>query len=211
MINQNNTDSSPQPDSPYPDSPYPDSLIDDLARALDAVDALIVQVRPDQWSAPTPCPDWNVRALVDHVIGMNRVFAALLAGQTPPPRPAPDHVDRDPVGAYRQTASTLLSACAVPGVLEREYRGPLGTATGAERLQIRLYDLLAHGWDLARATGQGVELPTDVVEQSLAFARTQIREPSRPGRFGPAQAIDPHASSIERLVAFLGRPIGAAQ
>lgn len=200
MTNQNNTRSSL----------YPDSLIDDLARSFDAVGALIAQVRPDQWSAPTPCTDWTIRALVEHLIGMNRVFVALLAGQTPPQRSAADDVEQDPVGAYRDTAATLLSAFTAPGVLDREYQGPLGSATGAERLQIRLYDLLAHGWDLARATGQRAELPDDVAEQSLAFALTQVSEQARPGRFGPAQTIDERASGIERLVAFLGRPVDTA-
>lgn len=200
MTNQINTSSSLQPDS----------LIDDLGRSFDAVVALIAQVRPDQWSAPTPCTDWTVRALVDHLIGMNRVFIALLAGQAPPQRPAADHVERDPVGAYRDTAAALLSAFTAAGVLDREYQGPLGSASCAERLQIRLYDLLAHGWDLARSTGQRAALPDDVAEQSLAFARTQVSEQARPGRFGPVQAIGERSSGIERLVAFLGRPVDTA-
>lgn len=200
MTNQNNTSLCL----------HPDSLIKDLARSFDAVGALIAKVRLDQWSAPTPCSDWTVRALVDHLIGMNRVFIALLAGQTPPQRPAAGHVERDPVGAYRDTAAALLSAFTAPGVLAREYQGPLGSATGAERLQIRLYDLLAHGWDLARATGQRAELPDAVAEQSLAFARSQVSEQARHGRFGPAQNIEGRASAIERLVAFLGRPVDTA-
>jgi hypothetical protein len=89
------------------------------------------------------------------------------------------------------------------------YRSPLGEATGAERLQIRLYDLLAHGWDLAQATGQPAALPDDVAEQSLAFVRTQLTEHARPGRFGPAERVAEDARAIERLVAFLGRPVNA--
>jgi uncharacterized protein (TIGR03083 family) len=118
-------------------------------------------------------------------------------------------------GAYRDSAAKLQAAFAQPGVLQRIYRGPLGEATDAERLQIRLYDLLAHGWDLARATGQPAAPPDDVAEQSLAFVRGQLAEQARPGRFGPAQRFaDP---AIERLVGFLGRrstqipdwPVGA--
>jgi len=180
--------------------------VEQLGRAFAAVGELITKVRPEQWSAPTPCPDWTVRRLVDHLIGMNRVFAALLSDE-PPPQPAADHIDDDPVGAYRDSAAMLQSAFEQPGVLERTYRGPLGAATGAERLQIRLYDLLAHGWDLAQATRQPVELPDDVAEQSLAFVRIQLTEKARPGRFGPAQMVADHASAIERLVAFLGRPV----
>jgi uncharacterized protein (TIGR03086 family) len=116
-------------------------------------------------------------------------------------------VEDDPVGAYRDSAAALRAAFGQPGVLERTYRGPLGAVTGAERLQIRLYDLLARGWDLAQATGQPAELPDDVAEQSLAFVRAQLNEQARPGRFGPAQKVADQAPAIERLVAFLGRPV----
>jgi uncharacterized protein (TIGR03086 family) len=182
-------------------------VVEQLGRALAAVGELIGRVRPEQWAAPTPCSDWTVRRLVDHLIGMNLVFTALLAGETPPPRPAADHVDADPVGAYRDSAAGLLAAFSQPGVLDRVYHGPLGAATGAERLQIRLYDLLAHGWDLARATGQPVELPEDAAERSLKFVRVQLTEDARPGRFGPVQPVAGDAPAIERLVAFLGRPV----
>ena len=74
-------------------------------------------------------------------------------------------------------------------------------------MQIRLFDLLAHGWDLARATGQPVELPEDAAELSLKFVRVQLTEDARPGRFGPVQPVAGDAPAIERLVAFLGRPV----
>ena len=181
-------------------------LVNQLGRASGAVAGLISNIRAGQWSAPTPCTDWTVRQVVDHLTGMNRVFAALLAGQPPPPRPPADHIEADPAGAYRDSAAALQAAFGRPGVLERTYSGPLGTATGAERLKIRLYDLLAHGWDIAQATGQPAELPDDLAAQSLAFARTQLAGQARPGRFGPAQRVAGQAPAIERLAAFLGRP-----
>jgi len=186
-------------------------LVGQLGRAFDAVAALISNIRAGQWSAPTPCPDWTVRQLVDHLTGMNRVFAALLAGQPPPPRPPADHIDEDPAGAFRDSAAALLAAFGRPGVLERAYPGPLGTATGAERLKIRLYDLLAHGWDLAQATGQPADLPDDLAAQSLVFARTQLTGPARAGRFGPVQIVAEQAPAIERLAAFLGRPVSTGR
>ena len=109
-------------------------LVEQLGRASDAVAGLISNIRAGQWSAPTPCTDWTVRQVVNHLIGMNRVFAALLAGQPPPPRPPAGHAEDDPAGAYRDSAAALQAAFGRPGVLERTYHGPLGTATGAERL-----------------------------------------------------------------------------
>ena len=126
--------------------------VEDLARACEAVGDLIGEVRPEQWKAPTPCTEWNVRDVVNHLVGMDLVFTALIEGG-PMPERAADRLGDDPVGAYRASSASLQAAFARPGVLERNYLGPLGSATGAERLQIRLYDLLAHGWDLAQATG----------------------------------------------------------
>ena len=186
-------------------------LVEQLGRAFDAVAGLISNIRADQWSAPTPCTDWTVRQVVNHLTGMNRVFAALLASQPPPPRPSADHIEDDPAGAYRHSAAALQAAFGRPGVLERTYQGPLGSATGAERLKIRLYDLLAHGWDLAQATEQPAGLPDDLAAQSLVFARTQLTDQARPGRFGPAQIVADQAPAIERLVAFLGRPVSTGR
>lgn len=184
-----------------------DPLVVLLGRAFEAVGILISNVSTDQWSAATPCADWSVRRLVEHLIGMNRVFTALL-GDAPVPRAAAaDQVEQDPVTAYRETSAALLLAFGQPGALDRQYTGPLGTASGGERLQIRLYDLLAHGWDLAGATGQPVNLPDDLVESSVAFARRQLAGQSRDGRFGPPRNVDENASAIEQLVAFLGRSV----
>lgn len=153
--------------------------VEDLARASETVGDLIAEVRPEQWKAPTPCTEWNVRGVVRHLVGMDLVFTAMLEGGPMPERGA-DPLGDDPVGAYRASSASLQAAFARPGVLERSYRGPLGSATGAERLQIRLYDLLAHGWDLAQATGIPALLPEDLAEQSLAFV--QINSPLSPER-----------------------------
>ncbi|MGI3783283.1 MAG: TIGR03086 family metal-binding protein [Janthinobacterium lividum] len=179
--------------------------LDRLSRTSAAVGDLVDGVRADQWSGPTPCDDWTVARLVSHLVGMNRVFASMLLEQPPPAREAvPD--DRL-AAAYRETAATLVEAFARPGVLGRSFAGPRGTVTGEERLRIRLYDLLAHGWDVARATGQPALLPQDAAEQALSFVRGQLRDEDRPGRFAPAQEIADEAPAVDRLVAFLGRRV----
>jgi uncharacterized protein (TIGR03086 family) len=137
---------------------------------------------------------------------MNLVFAALLDGAPMPARGA-NHLGDDPPSAYRASAAALQEAFARPGVLERSYPGPLGNATGAERLQIRLYDLLTHGWDLARATGIAADLPNDLAKQALTFARNQVATQPRTGRFAEPQPIDDTDPPIEQLAAFLGRRV----
>ena len=189
---------------------WPAPPVEHLTRARSAVSHLISGIRDDQWSAPTPCTDWTVHDLVNHLVGGNLVFVALLTDQAPPDR-GTDHLGDDPAGAYRDSGIALQAAFEQPGVLQRTFHGPLGTASGAERLQIRIVDLLAHGWDLAQATGQPVELPADLAEQALTFARIQFATMPRTGRFGPAQIVADDAPAIDRLVAFLGRPVSAGR
>jgi hypothetical protein len=103
-----------------------DPLVGQLGRAFAAVDVLVSKVRPEQWFASTPCTEWSVRQLVDHLIGMNLMVTALLEDAPPPRRSAVERADADRVTASRDSASSLLLAFSRPGVLEREYRGPLG-------------------------------------------------------------------------------------
>jgi uncharacterized protein (TIGR03086 family) len=183
--------------------------LDRLARSFAAVGELIDAIQPDQWSAPTQCLDWTVHRLLEHLVGKNLVFTAVLAEQ-----PLPQRGEGVPSGqlarAYHESAAVLLDAFAQPGVLDRSYQGPLGAATGAQRLKIRMYDLLAHGWDLAQALGRPADLPEDTAEASLAFARADGRavQPGG-GCFSPPRHIDDAAPAIERLVAFLGRDVPA--
>jgi uncharacterized protein (TIGR03086 family) len=195
----------PEPDWIVPPT-QPEPPTEQLGRAVAAVGRLIVGIRQEQWSAPTPCVDWTVRELVGHLVGLNLVFAAMLTEQQPPERGV-DRLGDDPVGAYRASAADLAAAFERPGILDRTFAGPLGSATGADRLYIRLYDLLAHGWDLARATGQPVGIPDELAERSLAFVRIQLAAQQRTGRFAPAQAISDDAPANDRLAAFLGRSI----
>jgi uncharacterized protein (TIGR03086 family) len=184
----------------------PPPTIKQLARALAAVDPLVSGIQDDQWSAPTPCTDWTVRQLIVHLVGMNRVFIAAVNDEAPPDRSA-DPLGDDPVAAYRDSGEALRAAFDQPGVLERTYQSPLGSATGAVRLRWRIADLLAHSWDLSQALGQPVELPEDLVEQALVFAQAELPKQSRTGRFDAAQPVADDAPAIDRLVAFLGRSI----
>jgi uncharacterized protein (TIGR03086 family) len=137
---------------------------------------------------------------------MNRVFLAVLAGRRPP-RPGEAPPDADPAAAFRSSAAELCAAFDRPGVLNAVSSGPRGELAGADRLQIRQYDLLAHGWDLARALGRSAALPEEESEQSLAYVRGQLDDGDRPGRFAPARPVAGDAPAIDRLVAYLGRDL----
>ncbi len=181
-------------------------MFDGLARASAFTGHLIGHIAAGQWTAPTPCSDWSVRDVVNHLVGMNLVFVALFEDSPMPAREA-DRLGADPAGAYRRSAAALQAAATRPGVLQRSQATPAGVATGAERLQWRIVDLLAHGWDLSQATGVAAEAPDDLAEQALTFARARLPSQPRAGRFADPQPIRASAPAIDRLAALTGRPV----
>ena len=167
---------------------------------------LIDRIGAGQWTSPTPCTEWTVRDIVDHLVGMNLVFVAMFE-EGPRPERGTDRLGTDPAGAYRRSAAAVQAAAARPGVLERSQETSVGVATGAERIRWRIADLLTHGWDLVQATGVGAELPDDLAEQALTFVRAQLPSQPRAGRFADPRPIADDAPAIERLAAFTGRPV----
>jgi uncharacterized protein (TIGR03086 family) len=181
--------------------------IDQLALVHDENDRLVAAVRSDQWDARTPCTEWTVRDLLNHVAGGNRLFAAALRGE---PRPVPQPAD-DLVTAVRDTAKDLVAAFRLPGALAREVTVPFGTVPGAVALHLRLNEILVHGWDLARATGQTAHFPDGIVEQELAFTRGAIAGvPPERRPFAPEQPVAGDAPTLDRLAALLGRSVAQA-
>jgi uncharacterized protein (TIGR03086 family) len=187
--------------------------VDQLGTALEAAEELIAGITPEQWSGPTPCTDWDVRTLVTHLSNGNHLFAsALQDGASSPVRePAGLTEDDDVVADYRDSAEAVLAAFRDPGALGRMVEVPFGTVPGAVALHLRLTEVLVHGWDLARATGQVTDFPEDLAEQELAFTREALAA-MPPGRspFAPPTPAPDTAPALDRLAACLGRRLPAA-
>ncbi len=179
-----------------------------LAQGLAAVEEIVAAIDEQRWSAPTPCPGWSVRELLNHLIGGNRGFAAVLTGQASPDWSA-DHLADDPLGAYRQAAAQVQSAFAQPGALDKVITVPFGTVPGAVALHLRITEILVHGWDLARATEQATSgLPAELAEQELEFSRSTLDQiPAGQHPFAPPQPVPDDAPAIDRLAALLGRSV----
>jgi uncharacterized protein (TIGR03086 family) len=183
-----------------------------LTAALDGATQLVEAVGADQWDRPTPCAQWSVRQLVNHLVGGNRLFTRVLSGKPLPPREQlgrrgdDDQLGNDPAGAFRTSADELLAAFRSPGVLERVHTVPAGTLPGPAVLHLRVVETLVHGWDLARATGRPLPFPDGIVEPELAFTADLLgRLPEGRQPFGPSQPVTGDAPPIDRLAALLGR------
>ena len=188
------------------------SPLDRLQSALDATGQVVAGVTVDQWSAGTPCPEWSVQALLNHVVVGNQLFALLLRGETPDVlalRDA-DLLGDDPGASYGASSVELVAAFSQPGASERIIEPPFGTVPGAVALHLRVVEAVVHGWDLATATGQTLSVDDDLVELELAFTQ-QMLTAMPPGRrpFGPSQPVNDAAPVLDRLVACLGRTVAS--
>jgi len=187
--------------------PPAENPVDSLDRVCTAVGDLVAGVAPGQWPDPTPCAEWDVSELVDHLIAGNRRFAVLLRDR-PKAEPAGPEADGDRAAAYRTSAAALRSAFSAPGALERTYQSPIGPAPGLILVYLRIAEQLLHGWDLAQATGQHPNLPEDLSGSALARSRAQLGDASREGMpFDAPQPVPADAPAIDQLAAFFGRRI----
>ncbi|MEW2126608.1 TIGR03086 family metal-binding protein [Streptomyces sp. NPDC127037] len=173
---------------------------------------LVDRAGPGDWSLPTPCDRWTLRALVEHMGGQHLGFAAAARGEGDDaaawePRRAGD----DPAAWYRGTARTVLDAFARPEASQRRFTLPEisteATFPAATAMGFHFLDYVVHSWDVAATLGLPLALPDDVVEAALPSA---LRVPGGPAREGPDAAFRPalpvaEGGPLPRVLAALGR------
>lgn len=179
--------------------------IQELREALDHTSDVIAGIAPEQYGAPTPCPDLDVRGLVNHLVAGNLMFASAAGGQELDMAPfGEDNLGDDPPAAYRRSAETVLGAWQRPGALDEELS--FANMPGRTVIRLHLTEELTHGWDLARATGQDAMMDPHLAEVALEAMQQVPAEMLRnPQMFGDEVAVGHDAAAHERLVAFLGR------
>jgi uncharacterized protein (TIGR03086 family) len=196
-----------------------------FARALSLGGSVIAAVRPDQFEDPTPCTDFDVRALMGHLVAVLRRVAAM--GRGDDPFQLPFMVDGVNDDAWRRTwlnaAHEAEDAWSDDGTLRRVVRLPWAELTGAETLMTYTSEVTVHTWDLASATCQRPEWEERVVQGAFeaitrvlpAGGRAEAYEAARanmpPGMpafvapFDEAVEVPPDSPLIDRLVAWTGR------
>jgi uncharacterized protein (TIGR03086 family) len=133
-----------------------DGILDRYNLASSEFRRRLETVRADQWAGPTPCTEWNVRQLVNHMTRGNLNFVGLLNGATGTEflrlRGA-EALGADPLAAYTRSVQECAEAFARPGALRQVVDYPLGRVPGEQALAIRTTDTTIHTWDLAQAIG----------------------------------------------------------
>jgi uncharacterized protein (TIGR03086 family) len=174
-------------------------IIDRYEEAATGFTARLDAVTDDQWANPTPCTDWDVRQLVDHVIAIQRQLPDGLGVSV-----ADDGAD--PKGLWKAVRDAALTGLRQPGVLDRTIQGMQGREVPVEMALIpRLSDLHVHTWDLARATGGDERLSPEVAAIVLERLKPNDEALRKSGSFGPKVEPPPDADSQVELLCFLGR------
>jgi len=167
-----------------------------LGRALDQAGDVLDHVRPDLLSLPTPCEEWDVAALADHLVQAPRQFLTMMHGEQPDWGAPPPHVTESWGAAFRSAGDDLI----------HEWHERAGDPS-LPPAEMQIAELAMHAWDLATALGQppAPVLDPEVAETALRFMQGALKPEMRGAAFGPELPVETGAGAYERLAAFAGR------
>src|SRR3712207_1604924 len=131
--------------------------IEACRRAVEDTRSVISAVRPEDMAKPTPCSEWDVRALVAHMVGVCQAFTLVLRGGTMDAvvaKGAATYEGDDAIAAYEWAADEAMREWEAPGALENSLQLPFGATPAAMAITIFTSDQAIHAWDLAKALGR---------------------------------------------------------
>ena len=181
----------------------------DLTPATDAAARVVAAVRDDQLDAPTPCEGTSVAALLDHLDGLAQAFTGAARKV---PVEAGASVDASRLGDdWRERIPARLEVLAQAWREQDAWTGM--TAAGGVDLPgevaglVALDEVVVHGWDVARATGQDLAVDDQLLEGALGFVRQAVDEhpAGSPGLFGPPVPVPDDAPPLHVLLGLTGR------
>lgn len=176
--------------------------------AADGFGQRVAMIGADQWHAPTPCSEWDVRTLVNHLVYEARWAPELFAGKTVDDvgdRYESDQLGDDPRHAWRDADADARAAIAEPGALDRTVHLSFADVPGSEYLDQLTLDLGVHSWDLARAIGADETIDPVLVDAILGYVEANAALISGSGVFADPVEVGPGADAQTRLLALLGR------
>ena len=178
-----------------------------FAQASEYAAGIIANVEIDQLGDPTPCIDWDLKTLLNHLIGANQFFAGKGDGTwVDPPEgfEPPDFVGDDPSGAYEASVQKVEAAYS-PEMYGNTVTVQTGDMPAGQLYAIGMSEQLLHGWDIARATGQDGTMDDALASAVDAMLRPNIDAAVAGGFYGPSVPVADDASPTDKLVALVGR------
>ncbi|WP_329377361.1 TIGR03086 family metal-binding protein [Streptomyces sp. NBC_01351] len=187
----------------------PETLLELHAQALRLFGERLRAVKDDQWGASTPCTEWDVRALVNHVTGEQLWIPPMVTdGRTVEELGdafSGDVLGEDPHAAWDAASAAAHAAFAAPGALDRTVRLSYGPALGTAYCSELTADCVVHTWDLCRGIGADDRLPDNLVEFSIKEVMPYADSLAASGMYAEPLEVPAGANAQTRLLALLGR------
>ena len=181
--------------------------VDAMNETNTLVTRLVAGLSPGHREAATPCDEWNVHELLNHMCGGAHMVAGGLQDEDPPAGGGdmPDFLTDGPAAGW-EAAATHLAQAATPDALSSVHQMPFGEVPGEAAVAVITADHVTHAWDLAKATDQDLEVSEELAEFALEAWKPVVPAEGRTGDgFKAAVPVDDSASAIDRLVAYTGR------
>jgi uncharacterized protein (TIGR03086 family) len=179
----------------------------DFRRASEGFVKRAHAIGSDQWGAATPCTEWDVRALVNHVTGEYLWVRELVAGKTVAEissRLDGDLLGDQPLQALITAQGDAVAALEQPGVLGTTVHLSFGDTLAAEYAKQMTLDSVIHSWDLARATGGDERLDPELVNICYPELQRTAGDWRAAGAFGPERSPS-DGTTQAKLLALSGR------
>ena len=177
-------------------------------RSVDEFDKRVQVVRELDLEKPTPCTEWNVRALINHLVYEDKWAVPLLAGKTIAEVGDAfegDLLGDDPHRAWKQASEEATTAAREPGATEGTVHLSSGDSSGGDYLDELTADHLIHGWDLAQATGGETNLDPELMDHVSAWAVPIEDALKASGAYGDKIEPPADADPQTKLLAVFGR------
>ena len=194
---------------------YEEVVMDSVAMMKEVVastDKVVKGTEASQLGLPSPCTDWTVRDVINHITGGATMFAVCVEEGSVPDDllgklMGGDNLGDDFVGAWETASARALAAFEAPGALDKMVKLPFGEMPAGVAINIAVFDVLTHAADIASATNQTIE-DTALIETALEVGHQMISPDLRaPGIFDPEQPAPEDATPTVRLLAFAGRKV----
>ena len=178
--------------------------IERIEKATEHTSKIVSNVKADQLSKPTPCSEFDVRLLLNHMIGGLGMLQAAASGAEAK-MPEGDQFGSNPGEDYDKGRAKLLDAVRGEGALDGTWKMPFGELPAQMMASIAFVEHVTHGWDLAKATGQDTTIPDQLVKESLEVVTPMDAMWRMPGVCGPKVEVPSDASLTDQFAGFMGR------
>ncbi len=181
-----------------------------ITKVLGETNRVVDGIEPSQLDNPSPCDEWTVRDVLNHITGGATMFAVCVRDGSMSDEQlgevmAGDNLGSDYKGAFRAASAAALDAFDEPGAAEKMVKLPFGEMPAGMAINIAIFDVATHTWDLAKGTGQTMQLDPEVLDAAYELAQAMLPNMRAGGLVAEEVAISADAPKADRLAALTGR------